>query len=81
MANQANKHPLIVQDWCKNVKMDYIIMNELMYKLKGYQLRYKDRDWVFYTNAAWNKRVDFMNFTLIMMQNIWVVKKFTDGNA
>lgn len=35
-ANQAPKNRLTLLDQCKDVKMDRIIMNELIYKLKGY---------------------------------------------
>lgn len=51
-ANEANKHPLVLQDWCKDVKMDHIVMNEIMYKLRGYQLPCKDEEWVHYLDAA-----------------------------
>lgn len=59
-ANQANKHGLILQDWCKDVKMNFIIMNELMYKLKGYQVLCMDADWMPYIDAAWKELADSM---------------------
>lgn len=34
--NQGNKHCLVLQDRCRDIKVDRIVMNELMYKLIGY---------------------------------------------
>ena len=80
--NQANKNWMMLQEWCREVKMDRVIMNELMYKLSGYRLPCKDADWVPYTDEAWINLAGARNFTPAIMQNIWkVMSKFTDGNA
>ena len=80
--NQSTKDRRTLMEWCKDVKMDRIIMNELMYKLKGYRLPCKDADWVPYTDAAWNELAGSMHITPAIVRNIWtVVNKVTDGHA
>lgn len=62
--------------------MDCVIMNDLMYKLKGYQLPCMNANWVPYSDAAWNNVMVLRNFTHAIMLNIWkVMNKFTNDNS
>lgn len=75
------KDRLTLADWCRDVKLDRVIMNELMWKLRSYRLPCKDGDWVPYTDAAWEELAAEKNFTPAVVRNIWqTMRKYTDGD-
>jgi hypothetical protein len=51
-ANVACMDRLTLAQWCKEKKLDRVIMNELMWKHKQYMLPCKDTNWVPYDDAA-----------------------------
>jgi hypothetical protein len=57
--------------WCKEKKLDCVIMNELMWKHRQYMLAYKDTNWVPYDAAAWEALCEEKGFILTIVPNIW----------
>jgi hypothetical protein len=50
--NIACRDRLTLAQWCKEKKMDRVIMNELMWKHRQYMLPCKDTNWAPYDDAA-----------------------------
>jgi hypothetical protein len=57
--------------WCKEKKLDRVIMNELMWKHRQYKLPCKNTNWVPYDNAAWESLAEEKGFILTIVRNIW----------
>ena len=70
-----------MQDWCRDKKLDRILMNELMYKFKGHALPCRDSGWVPYSDEKWEELATEKNFSPAIVRNIWRdMKKYTDGD-
>jgi hypothetical protein len=50
--NVACRDRLTLAQWCKEKKLDRVIMNDLMWKHRQYRLPCKDTNWVPYDDAA-----------------------------
>ena len=80
-ANSKTQSRLTLPDWCRDKKIDRIIMNELMSKFKKHPVPCKDAGWVPYTDEAWDELCAEKNFSPAIVRNIWVeMKKYTDGD-
>jgi hypothetical protein len=66
---------LTLAQWCKENKLDRVIMNELMWKHRQYRLPCKDTNWALYDDVAEEKC-----FTLTIVRNIWKnMMHYTEG--
>jgi hypothetical protein len=78
--NVACKDRLTLAQWCKEKKLDRVIMNELMWKHRQYRLPYKDTNWVPYDDAAWEALCEEKGFILTIVRNIWKdMMHYTEG--
>lgn len=69
-------------DWCLDKKLHCVIMNELLWKTKGYPLPCKDTGWTLYRDKNWVELATKKNFSQAIVRNIWTnMKKYTDENA
>jgi hypothetical protein len=62
---------LTLAQWCKEKKLDRVIMNELMWKHRQYMLPCKDMNWAPYDDAAWEALAEEKGFILTILRNIW----------
>jgi hypothetical protein len=62
--NVAYRDCLTLVEWCKEKKLDRMIMNELMWKHRQYRLPCKDTNWVPYDDAAWEALAKEKGFIL-----------------
>jgi hypothetical protein len=69
--NVACRDRLTLAQWCKEKKLDRVIMNEVMWKHMQYRLPCKDTNWVPYDDAAWEALCEEKGFTLTIVRNIW----------
>ncbi len=80
--NSKTRDRLTLPDWCRDTKLDRVIKNELMWKLKQYPLMCKNAGWTLYPDSDWNNLVDEKNFTNDIVRNVWTnLKKYTDGSS
>jgi hypothetical protein len=78
--NVACKDRLTLAQWCKEKKLDRVIMNELMWKHRQYRLPCKDTNWVPYDDAAWEALAEEKGFILTIVWNIWKdMMHYTEG--
>jgi hypothetical protein len=78
--NVACRDRLTLAQWCKEKKLDRIIMNELMWKHRQYRLPCKDTNWVPYDDATWEALAEEKGFTLTIVWNIWKdMMHYTEG--
>jgi hypothetical protein len=78
--NVACRDRLTLAQWCKEKKLDRVIMNKLMWKHRQYRLPCKDTNWVPYSDAAWEALAEEKGFTLTIVQNIWKdMMHYTEG--
>jgi len=69
-------------DWCRDKKLDKIVMNEIMWTRKKYPLPCKDAAWVPYLDEAWAELVEAEGYFAAVVRNIWKdMKKFTEANS
>ena len=79
--NSKTRDRLTLPDWCRDTKLDRVIKNELMWKLKQYPLPCKDAGWTLYADKEWDDLAEEKNFTDDMVRNVWTdLKKYTDGS-
>jgi hypothetical protein len=75
--NAAYRDRLTLAQWCKEKKLDRIIMNELMWK---HRLPCKNTNWAPYDDAAWEALAEEKGFTLTIVRNIWKdMMYYTEG--
>lgn len=80
-SNSKTKNKLTLPDWCREKKLDRVIMNELLWKLNKTPLPCKDQGWVPYPEEDWKKLALARNFSADLVRNIWTeLKKVTEGN-
>jgi hypothetical protein len=78
--NVAYRDRLTLAQWCKEMKLDCVIMNEFMWKHRQYRLPCKDTKWVPYDDAAWEALCEEKGFTLTIVRNIWKdMMHYTEG--
>jgi hypothetical protein len=78
--NVAYRDRLTLAQWCKEKKLDRVIMNELMWKHRQYRLPCKDTNWVPYDDAAWEALCEEKGFTLTIVRSIWKdMMHYTEG--
>ena len=69
-------------DWCRDKKLDRVVMNKIMWTRLKYPLPCKDAAWVPYSDEAWQALADKEGYSAAVVRNVWKdVLKFIDGNS